>query len=424
MKKKILILLLSAAVLGAGCGAPTAADSAVSTEEAVSTESTETKRDPKKDNITYTAGDYVELGDYKGMEVEVEGDFEVTDQDVRDEVELEISYRSGTNYVESDKTVVEDGDTVNIDYVGKKDGVAFEGGTAEGYNLSIGSGTFIPGFEEGLVGAKVGDTLDLDLTFPEEYHNADLAGQDVVFTVTVNSIMEEAAPVTADTLTDEWVKANMGPETVDEYLKEVRESLEDYMESEKETAADQAVLEKLREICKVTGHPEGLEEERVEQSLELYRNTAESYGMSLDDYLTNMGQSEEELRKALKESAGKAVDSEIIMLAIADAEGISDDEEAFQKYLDDLIKNYGYESEEDLFSEFDRQYVHRNFRADEALKLVRENAKITYKNTAAEVIKAEEDAAAEKNGETVSGDEGAGAEEEAVSSGDAEDAAE
>lgn len=379
MKKNwtMLALLGALTVSLAGCGS-SAASEAVTETEPVAAESTETEVTKQaRDTITYDASEYVTLGDYKGLEVEMDDDFLVTEDDIKKEVEIEIGYVGG-DYVESDKTEVEEGDTVNIDYVGKKDGVAFDGGTAEGYNLTIGSGQFIPGFEDGLIGAKVGDVVDLNLTFPEQYQSEELAGQDVVFTVTVNSIMEEADPMTYEGLTDEWVQEKMNMDSVEDYLEEVRSVMQGYMDEDKETEVASAVLEELRKVCTVSAHPEGLDEERVEQSMDLYRNSAEANGMDLDSYLSVANQTEEGLRQGLMESAKNAVDTELILMAIADVEGISDDEAAYQKYVQEICDDYSFASPEELYKLYDESYVRRNYCMDTARDLVVENAKVTY----------------------------------------------
>ena len=154
----------------------------------------------KNEIRSYEVEKYVTLGSYEGMSVEVAGDFEVSEEDVISYINDMLTYYP--NYTDTDKQVVEDGDCVDIDYEGKKDGVAFDGGTAEGHVLEIGSDSFIDGFEDGLIGAKVGETRDLNLTFPENYQSAELAGAKVVFTVTVNKIVDKEI-VTYDKLTDD-----------------------------------------------------------------------------------------------------------------------------------------------------------------------------------------------------------------------------
>ena len=228
MKNKLLKLLLvsALAVSLVGCGAK-------NTEESTEQVSTETVAEGEESSSDETSAaiyfkdiqvdDYVTLGEYKGLEV-LQSKQEVTQQDIDNFIHYTLEGYSELQPI-TDRDVVENGDTANIDYEGKKDGVAFDGGTAAGQDLVIGSGTFIPGFEEGLVGVKVGETVELNLTFPEEYHSEELAGQSVVFTVTVNSISRHVDPE----LTDEFV-AGLGIEgisTVDEFQEYAKKGLED-----------------------------------------------------------------------------------------------------------------------------------------------------------------------------------------------------
>lgn len=195
MKKRFAVLLALSLTLGvlAGCGDKTNTDGGNTTESqkesaiAGATAAAEYESEiPVVDGDVDVLSNVTLSGDYKGLELSIAKQTEVTDEDVENIAIQTYNQMGAKSNVE--KTVVESGDTVNIDFEGKKDGVAFDGGTSQGYNLTIGSGSFIDGFEDGLIGVNVGDTVDLNLTFPEGYQNADLAGQDVVFTVTVNFI--------------------------------------------------------------------------------------------------------------------------------------------------------------------------------------------------------------------------------------------
>ena len=192
MKKKLLATLLAVSMVISLCACN-------SEKEEQATETTETAAEAGTlSSKDFNAAEYVTVGDYSGLEVEVDV-VNFTDADVEkqfnEEVEYYIEYSDLFTYAEvTDRTTVEDGDFVNIDYVGKKDGVAFDGGTAQGHNLEIGSGSFIDGFEEGLIGHEVGETTTLNLTFPEEYHSEELAGAAVTFDVTINSINTREGP--------------------------------------------------------------------------------------------------------------------------------------------------------------------------------------------------------------------------------------
>ena len=214
---------------------------------------------------SYDVEKYVTLCNYDGMDVEVAGDFEVSEEDVISYINDMLVYYP--NYTDTDKQVVEDGDCVNIDYEGKKDGVAFNGGTAQGHVLEIGSNSFIDGFEEGLIGAKVGDTLDLNLTFPENYGTAELAGAAVVFTVTVNKIVDKEI-VTYDTITDDFVTSNFSDmDSVESLYNETESYMKDDCEENRVVAERAAALDKLIEMSKIAV-PDGLLEMKVDQYIQ------------------------------------------------------------------------------------------------------------------------------------------------------------
>ena len=273
MKKKIVavLLCLTLAFSVTGCGKDKKSESVENTESTEVVSSAAIDFDPL---------DYVELGDYMGLSVALTEDYSVSDDDVKTFIENSV-ITNYPYYVDTDKTVVEDGDAVNIDYEGLKDGVAFSGGTATDTVLEIGSNTFIDGFEEGLIGAKVGDKVTLNPTFPESYKNTDLAGQAVVFNVTINKIVEKQ-DITYDNMTDEYVayvnaKASLGYDTVDEMKADARNYLKSSKESSKKSAIRSAVMDKLGEVCTVKEIPDGLLDARMEEVMAQY----ESYYLSL-----------------------------------------------------------------------------------------------------------------------------------------------
>ena len=184
MKRKItaLIIAVCAVSLIGGCGGKGTSDKGQNTAEGTEDSDGETSA------TSYNVDECVKLAEYKGLEVTL-GAYEVKEEDVKSNIESTLA--SYPNYIDTDKTTVEEGDIANIDYEGLKDGVAFEGGTAQGANLEIGSNSFIDGFEDGLIGKKVGEDVELNLTFPEDYQNTELAGQAVVFKVKINKIVKE-----------------------------------------------------------------------------------------------------------------------------------------------------------------------------------------------------------------------------------------
>lgn len=282
----------------------------------------------------------VSLPEYKGMELSATKT-EVTDEYIDSYIDYILSQYPV--YEEVTGRAVENGDIVNIDYEGKKDGVAFEGGTAQGYDLTIGSGTFIEGFEEGLIGVNVGETVDLNLTFPEEYHSADLAGQAVVFTVTVNSISIS----TPAELNDEFV-AQFGNSSVEEFRNSAIISLEDSAEATYQTELQNQAIDILTAGCEFTDElPEGLYAYYQQQIKANFENYASAYGMDLNTFISQAyGTTEEEFNAQIEEGAANSTRQAMACALIAKQEGITVTDEEVEA---DLAENYaklGYESPE------------------------------------------------------------------------------
>lgn len=381
MKKKLVILLVAVCAVSmlGGCGTGKKSDK----KETKETEETEENKAAK--DIEYNASDYVTLGEYKGMEVKLTSNYEVTEEDVKSKIEsLLTSYPA---YEDSDKTTVEDGDFVNIDYEGLQDGVAFEGGTAQGTVLEIGSGSFIEGFESGLIGANVGDTVSLNLTFPEDYRNTEMAGQAVVFNVTINKIVNKT-DMTYDTMTDQYVADNFvssGYETVQELKDGVKEQLTQSNESTKESDTQSAVLEKLKEVCTVNSLPDGVLDQRVKEYKEqMEKALKESYNMEMEDYLSSINKTQEDFDTEITDYMKQNLEMEMILTAIADKENIEVDEDGYKEYLASVISGGGYEDEDALMEEYGEDYVKTIYRNNKAMDMVRENAVVTYGDSAAE----------------------------------------
>lgn len=332
---------------------------------------------------TYDPADYVTLGEYKGLEVTVEKS-EVTDADVQTYIENMIA--NYPIYTETDKQTVENGDVVNIDYEGLLDGEAFDGGTASDQYLEIGSGTFIDGFEEGLVGAGVGSTVSLDLTFPDPYSaNTDLSGKAVVFNVTIRGIVTET-DATYDTLTDEYVAKNFssyGFTTVDGMKSDVREYLESENESTTSSNLRSAVLDALSACSSVDSFPEGLLDERVTDYKERFETMCqENYSMTVSEFLSqNYQKTEEEFNEDVITYMKENLESELLLLAIAEKEELEVDEDGYSSFLSSMMSNYGYSSEEDLYAEYDKSYVQDSYLCNKALTLLSDNAVVTYTQT-------------------------------------------
>ena len=404
MKKKAVALLLCVSMMMTlnACG-KTNKDNTQGTETVAETE---TEVIPSSADITYDAGDYVSLGDYMNMEVTLDKDYQVTDDMVKNYVNNNV-IANYPYYVESDKTVVENGDVANIDYEGLLDGEAFDGGTAQDYDLEIGSGSFIDGFEDGLIGAEVGKETDLNLTFPEDYGNSDLVGKEVVFKVTVNAIKEKQ-DITYDTLTDEYVtylsdKLGASYETVNDLTSDIRTYLEEQANSSRTQAIRSAVIAKLPEVCTVNALPDGLLDARMQEYLKKFEDTY-CKDTTLEDYLSSTyNTTVDDFKTQVQSEIETELDTQLILEAIAAVENIEFDEDGFNSYVSSLLSSYGYDSEDALYENYaqtaedGKAYLQTIYLCNKALDRVIENTNVTY-NAAEEST--EEAAAAEDITET------------------------
>ncbi len=399
MKRKMTAFLIAVCAMSliGGCGAKEKTDEGQKAEEGQATEEGAQASGGETGSESYDVDECVKLGDYKGLEITL-GTYEVKDEDVKSNIESTLA--SYPNYVDTDKDTVEEGDIANIDYEGIKDGVAFDGGTAQGANLEIGSNSFIDGFEDGLVGKKVGEDVELNLTFPEDYGNTELAGQAVVFKVKINKIVKEEY-MTYDTVTDEFVESNFvndGYKTVDDLKKGVREKLESNNETQKETDTQNAVFDKLQENCTVT-LPDGLLDQRIQEYMDQFEeNLKNNYNMELSAYLSSVNTTEDEFNQQVRQYIENSLTNQLIMEAIAKKENLEADEEGYAKYKQDIVKDFSYESEEALLEQYGEDYVKNAYISDKAVNFVIDNAKVTYDEKAA-------DAAGEAGTGTAAADE-------------------
>ena len=274
----------------------------------------------------------VELGEYKHVDAEKKVD-EVTDDDVM--ADIERARDRASRFVEVSDRAAKLDDQVNIDYAGFVGDEQFEGGTAQGHNLVLGSGQFIPGFEDQLVGATVGQELDVNVTFPEQYHSEELAGKPAVFKVKVNSIHEKEMPA----LDDEFVKeASETANTVDEYKAEIRKKLEEQAEQRAENAFENDVIEAVVENATID-IPEAMIEEQVDNMLRDMEMRLMYQGMRLDDYLKFTQQTREDLQKMYHDEAEHRVRTQLTLEAIRKAESIEADEAEIDEEMKSFAEN-------------------------------------------------------------------------------------
>ncbi|MBH0175134.1 trigger factor [Fictibacillus sp. 23RED33] len=281
----------------------------------------------------------VKLGDYKGLEVE-KTETEVTDEDVQNEL-TSLQEQQAELVVKEDGTV-ENGDTVNIDFEGFVDGEAFEGGKAENYSLEIGSGSFIPGFEEQLVGEKAGAEKEVNVNFPEEYHAEELAGKPAVFKVNIHDIKAKQLPE----LNDEFAKEAEGDaETLEDLKKELRTKLEESKKQEAENKTRETVIEKASENAEID-IPGAMVNTELDRMVQEFGQRLQMQGMNLELYYQFSGTSEEALREQMKEDAGKRVRTNLVLEAIVEAENIEVSEEEIDAELSKMAEMYQMEVEQ------------------------------------------------------------------------------
>ena len=355
MKKRSLALLLCASTVISMTGCGSKGESAEATEAVENTESTEEAPAVPLAKYDLKGSDYVTLCDYSAIEVTISGDYEVTDQDVLDYVE-KIFTQGGPFYTaDPDKTTVEEGDIVNVDYVGKLDGEAFQGGTAENQNIDVSnnssaSGTsYIDGFTDGLLGATVGDVIDSNVTFPEDYNNEDLAGKEVVFTFTVNSIQKE---VTVDTMDDEFASEQFHVDSVDAVYEQVRQYLESSAESTHKNDIYSAIEDYLLDNCTVDMPADYRSDviEAIRQNfISRYCDGDES---QMESVLTSYGYTEESIEQEWSDSVESSIKLELIVKAIAEKEDIQIDDTEFENYVNNIVSNGGYGDADTLYSNY------------------------------------------------------------------------
>ncbi len=374
MKKRVLLIMgLSIMLLAGGCAKSdktdkSKTDTADKSKTTVSNTVKEVTVLPKKKD--YNPKDYVTLGKYKGIEVTYTK-LEVTDADVDATIDQELN--SHKTYKDTGKKVVENGDMVNIDYEGKIDGKAFDRGSATDAKLTIGSGGFIEGFEEGLKGKKVGEKTDLKLTFPKDYPNAEVAGKPAVFTVNIKGIVKEEIP----TLNDKYVKDNTDYKTVAEYKKSIRDSLEaqneQTIQSEKYGNA-YGVIEKSSKIKKI---PQALSDYYNNMMLFQYTNYAKQNGLDLKTFIKNSGSNEEQFNQTISQSVESYANQDIIMNAIAKAENIKVTDAELNDQLKSIMDQYGYKKESEVYKAVPKAEITASILYQKVIDFVLSNAKVT-----------------------------------------------
>lgn len=271
----------------------------------------------------------VKLGEYKGLKIE-EKDFSVSEEDVNAELER---MRKQQGIIKPVEDAAQNGDQVIIDFEGFQDGVAFEGGKGENYNLELGSGSFIPGFEEQLIGVKAGEEKEVKVTFPEDYHAEELAGKPATFKVKVHEVKRIELPE----LDDEFAEDVSEFETLAELKADVEKRLKESKEKERENYVRNALVEKAAENAEVD-IPEVMIDHEVNNMLQNFEQQLSFQGMNLELYTKFTGQTEEDLKEQFKTDAEKKVRADLVLEAIAEAEKVEVTEEETEKELQETAE--------------------------------------------------------------------------------------
>lgn len=334
------------------------------------TESDIKRGEPIKFTVEVFVRPDVKLGEYKNLGIEKEV-AEVTDDDVN--AEIERARERASRYIEISDRPAKLDDQVNIDYAGFDGDKQFDGGTAKGHDLVLGSGSFIPGFEEQLVGANVGDEVEVKVTFPEEYHAPELAGKPAVFKVKVNSICEKEVPA----LDDDFVtEVSETANNVEEYKAEVRAKLEKQAEDKADAAFENAVIEKVDENAEID-IPQAMIEDQIDNMLRDMEMRMMYQGMKLDDYFKYTGQTREQVREMYKKPAEERVRTQLVIEEVRKVENI----EATEEEIDAEIAKYADQNQKSLeefkkmLSEDDMKYFAEIASLQKTVKFLKDNAK-------------------------------------------------
>ena len=395
MKRRIIALALVTAMSFSlmACGEKkteeTNPEEKVEKQEAV--EDTSMKIAPvdiSEKTVGYNVLDYVTLGDYKGIEVELKGDYEYTEEGYTKYVDS--LFTDDKLYVKDDsvKEVAADS-VVNVDYVGKKDNKAFEGGSAEDVvidvaaNASIEGTTYIEGFTKDLAGAKVGDTIDSKVTFPKEYQSAELAGQEVVFTFTVNYVMKKA---NLDAMTMEQKATQLGYDSFDEFTKETKKSYEDKLKRKLDSDTRMMVIDTVCKNASVEKYPQEILDARMKIYIDQLEAQSNQYGATLEEFVKmGMGIEYDEYEKMIREELEDSYKQELVFEAVARTEKMTLEDKEYEEYITSMIQssNGMFSNVENMYQMYatpvmsGETYTQLQAYSEKGLKFCIDNAKVT-----------------------------------------------
>ena len=310
----------------------------------------------------------VELGKYKGIEIK-KIEYTVEDKDI--EHELGHMQEHNSRLITVEDRPVEKGDIATIDFEGFVDGVAFDGGKAEGHDLEIGSGSFIPGFEDQVIGMKIDEEKDINVTFPKEYFSKDLAGKEATFKVKLHEIKKKELPK----LDDEFAKDVSEFETLKELKADIKAKLEKSNEQKAKYETEEAAVKAVCEKAKLD-IPTGMIDMEVENMLKDFEQRLSYQGLNLEQYLKMIGKTEEEMKKEYEPQATEAIKSRLTLEAIKKAEKIEATEKEIADKMEEMAKNYGKKVEEIQDNENLKSYIKEGIESEKVLEFIVKNAKI------------------------------------------------
>ena len=310
-----------------------------------------------------------ELGKYKGIEIK-KIEYNVTDKDI--EHELSHMQEHNARMISIEDRPVEKGDIAVIDFEGFVDGVAFEGGKAENHELEIGSNTFIPGFEDQIIGMKIEEEKDINVKFPDEYFSKDLAGKDATFKVKLHEIKKKELPE----LDDDFAKDTSEFDTLEELKKSIKDKMEKENEQKQKYETEEEVIKAVCDNMKVD-IPSGMIETETENMLKDIENRLSYQGLKLDQYLKMLGKTKEEMQKEYEPQAIEAIKSRLMLEAVIKAEKIEATDDEIEAKMKEMAKNYGRENDEEFMkNENVANYIKEGIKSEKAVEFLVKNAKM------------------------------------------------
>ncbi|NLB15982.1 MAG: trigger factor, partial [Clostridiales bacterium] len=316
---------------------------------------------------------FIKVGEYKGVEVLLDP-VNITDEDV--DRQIAINLENAAEYEQIETGTVKSGDTVILDYVGTVDGQEIENGSIKNMSISVGSGKFMPEFEDALIGHSIGETVNFDISYPDDYQAAEIAGKTVTFTVTLKSILVVNIPE----LSDEWVAANTDASTVAEWKALVKQQLETQADYEQESKKSDLLWEKIMEGSEVLYYPEGPMKYYNDNYIKYYKEMAEANGSTIDDYLAQYGISYEQFTADAKNNAEMSVKTDLAFHYICEKEKITVSDTEFLTKANEFFEVYyknNYETFEDFINDYGENTIKLSVLYEKMLNWLVENAVFT-----------------------------------------------